>query len=74
MRSTISEKIIESLERIFTTHGLPLSVTSGNGPQFISSEFEKYLEDCGIEHRKTPPLWPQANGEVERQNRSLLKK
>ena len=27
----------------------------------------------GIEHRYTTPLWPRANGEVERQNRSLLK-
>ena len=68
MRSTTSEKIIESLERIFMIHGLPLSVTSDNGPQFVSNEFEKYLEDCGIKHRKTTPLWPQANGQVERQN------
>ena len=36
--------------------------------------FELYLDDNGIEHRKTTPLWPQANGEVERQNKSLLKR
>ena len=59
MRSTTSEKIIASLERIFMIHGLPLSITSDNGPQFVSNEFEKYLEDCGIEHRKTTPLWPK---------------
>ena len=74
MRSTTSEKIIECLEEVFTTHGLPLSVTSDNGPQFRSDVFERYLENCGVEHRKTTPLWPQANGEVERQNRSLLKR
>ena len=66
--STTSEKIIESLERIFMIHGLPLSVTKDNGLQFISSEFERYLEGCGNEHRKTTPLWPRANSEVERQN------
>ena len=71
MRSTTSEKIIEE---VFTTHGLPLSVTSDNGPQFRSDVFERYLEDCGVEHRKTTPLWPQVNREVERQNRSLLKR
>ena len=32
------------------------------------------LEDNGIEHRKTTPLWPQTNSEVERQNKSLLKR
>ena len=36
-------------------------------------EFEVYLKDNNIEHRTSTPLWPQANGEVERQNRSLLK-
>ena len=74
MRSTTSEKVIECLEKIFTTHGLPLSLRSDNGPQFRSEVFEQYLEDNGIEHRKTTPLWPQANGEVERQNKSLLKR
>ena len=64
MRSTTSEKIIERLEEIFTTHGLPLSVTSDNGPQFRCDVFEQYLEGRAVEHRKTTPLWPQANGEV----------
>ena len=68
MRSTTSEKIIERLEEIFTTHGLPLSVTSDNGSQFRSDVFERYLRGRGVEHRKTTPLWRQANGEVERQN------
>ena len=62
MRSTTSEKIIECLEETFTTHGLPLSVISGNGPQFRSDAFERYVEDCGVERRKATPLWPQANG------------
>ena len=74
MRSTTSEKVIEFLEKIFTTHGLPLSLRSDNGPQFRSEVLEQYLEDSGIEYRKTTPLWPQANGEMERQNKSLLKR
>ena len=51
-------------------HVLPPSVTSDNGPQFVSSMFERYLEECGIEHSKTMPLWPQTNGEMERKNSS----
>ena len=31
------------------------------------------LKEMGVEHRYTTPLWPRANGEVERQNRSPLK-
>ena len=32
------------------------------------------VEKNGIEHRRTTPLWPQANGEIERQNRTILKR
>ena len=45
-----------------------------NGPQFGSEVFERYLEDNGTEHRKTTQLWPQANDQVEKQNKSLLKR
>ena len=51
----------------------PYSLRTDNGPQFVSEEFETFLQTQGVEHRKTIPLCPQANGEVERQNRSLLK-
>ena len=54
MCSKTSAEIIKSLQRIFMIHGLPLSVTSDNGP------FERNLEGCGIKHTKTIPLWPQA--------------
>ena len=74
MRSTTSEKVIGRLEKIFTTHGLPQSLRSDKGPQFRSEVFERYLEDNSKELRKTTPLWPQANGEVERQNKSLIKR
>ena len=74
MKSTTTDKIIASLKRMFLTHGLPISVTTDNGPQFISDEFRKFMENEGIHHRHTTPLWPQANGEIERQNRSLLKR
>jgi transposase InsO family protein len=73
MKSTVTSKIIESLETIFSRHGLPEALTSDNGPQFISTEFKGYMENQGILHRKITAKCPQANGEVERQNPSLLK-
>ena len=51
----------------------PFSLKSDNAPQYVSEEFENFLATHGIQHRKSPPFWPQANGEVERQNRTLLK-
>ena len=67
-----STKVIESFEKIFCTHGLPQSLKTDNSTQFVSDEFERFLKTNDIEHRTSTPLWPQANGEAERQNRSLL--
>lgn len=61
------------MDKMFARHGYPLSLRTDNGTQFVSKEFESFLDENGVEHRRTTPLWPQANGEVERQNRTLLK-
>lgn len=58
---------------MFSRYGVPNSLRTDNGRQFISEEFVNCLKEIGTQHRKNTPLWLQANGEVERQNRSLLK-
>ena len=73
IKSVTSTNVIESLEKIFCTHGLPKSLKTDNGPQFASEEFGSFLKANDIQHRTSTPLWPQANGKVERQNRSLLR-
>ena len=73
MQSTTSQKMVEALTPIFVRYGYPFTLKSDNAAQFVSEEFEEFLSKNGIEHRKSPPLWPQANGEVEQQNRTLLK-
>ena len=52
---------------------MPVSLRTDNGPQFVSQEFELFIKEIGTERVLVTPYWPQANGEVERQNRSLLK-
>jgi len=73
MHSTTSQKMIEALTPIFVCYGYPFSLKSDNASQFVSEEFKEFLSKNGIELQKSSPLWPQANGEVERQNRTLLK-
>ncbi|XP_014672251.1 PREDICTED: uncharacterized protein K02A2.6-like [Priapulus caudatus] len=48
MRSTTSEKTIEALAEMFVTHGLPVTLSSDNGPQFRSVEFRQCCKDNGI--------------------------
>nr|XP_039264197.1 uncharacterized protein K02A2.6-like [Styela clava] len=73
VRSTTSKKIIEALSTIFSRYGIPLTLRTDNAPQLVSNEFKSFLDEHGVQHKSTTPLWPQANGEVERQNRSLMK-
>ena len=74
MTSTTTVKVIDNLEEIFSRHGLPITIKSDSGPQFISGELQEYCVQNGIVHLKTIPKWPQANGEVEQQNASLMKR
>ena len=73
LTSIRSSNIINCLENMFVRYGVPEPLTTDNGPQFADRGFNQFLEAYGITHRTTPPMWPRANGEVERQNRTLLK-
>ena len=71
--STTSEVIIKCLDKQFCRYGVPRALRTDNGANLVSTEMDGYLTEMGIKRRLTTPLWPRANGEVERQNRSLLK-
>uniref|UniRef100_A0A336LRD2 RNA-directed DNA polymerase n=1 Tax=Culicoides sonorensis TaxID=179676 RepID=A0A336LRD2_CULSO len=74
MNIITSEATIQKLEDIFLYQGYPISITLDNGRQFVSTKFKEYCTEHKIILNHTAPYWPQANGEVERQNRTLLKR
>ena len=49
------------------------TLKSDNGPPFQSEAFMKFAKSCGFIHRCVTPLWPEANGEVERFVRTIKK-
>ncbi|MCP4346632.1 MAG: transposase family protein, partial [Desulfobacterales bacterium] len=53
------------MKRVFSLFGNPLKIRSDNGPQFVSTEFAKFLANQNIAHDKSPVYHPQANGLVE---------
>lgn len=65
---------IDCLDDMFTRLGFPMSITFDNAKQLLSTVVTDYCLNKGIKWNNTIPYWPQANGEVERQNRSLLKR
>ena len=73
LKSTTSTKIIMAITPMFARFGVPFSLRTDNGPQFVFEEFESFLQAYGVEHCRTTPLWPQPNSKVECQNCSLLK-
>ena len=73
VHSPSASAIIPRMDRMFSTHGIPLIVRSDNGSPFTSDEIKKYMEEYGIKHSRITPLWPQANSEVENFMKPLTK-
>ena len=46
--------------------GLSEHIITDNGPQFMSEEFEKFLQENGIHHTLMAPGDPASNGLAER--------
>ena len=46
-------------------------VISDNGPQFAAREFKQFIRISGMDHVRTSPYYPQANGKIERWHGSL---
>ncbi|XP_055622495.1 uncharacterized protein K02A2.6-like [Toxorhynchites rutilus septentrionalis] len=76
MDTTTTKDVTRELMTMFSRYGIPSFLKADNAPQ-ISSDCEEFNEFCstnGIKLLNTIPYWPQSNGEVERQNRSILKR
>ncbi|XP_064472857.1 uncharacterized protein K02A2.6-like [Ornithodoros turicata] len=66
LSSLTGKTVIAKLTEIFAVHGIPYVLKTDNGPPFFGKEFAEFAAHNGIRHHRTTPLWPQANGEVER--------
>jgi len=70
-KSCTAEVTFKLLEDIFFELTRLSKLASDNGPCFAAKDFGKFLERWRVIHKHVTALWPQANGEVERQNSSL---
>ena len=71
--------IMETSIRIFVwrniicRYGIPRVLVSDNGKGFDNSAFRDFCSELGIKNHYSSPAHPQANGQVEVMNWSLLK-
>ena len=55
MNSTTSAKTITVLREMFARYGIPRTVVSDNGPQFVSEEFQQFMGLNSVKHIRTRP-------------------
>ena len=73
---TTEKTSVEGLARLFRDnvqklHGLPKSIISGRGPQFIAGLMRELNRMLGIESKLSTAFYPQTNGQMERVNQKL---
>ena len=73
LKSVTSEKNICALRLNFARFGLPISLKNNNGPQLVSHEFKQFLRKHNNKHYSSVPQWPQENGAIESQNKTVMK-
>ena len=59
-------------EEIICRHGAVEILHSDRGTEFINETITHLTRKFGIKHSKSTPYYPQANGQVERFNRTLV--
>ncbi|KAK2577914.1 hypothetical protein KPH14_011859 [Odynerus spinipes] len=55
MNNISAKSTIEKYLEIFSRFGLPVQIISDNGRTFISEEFQQFLKENGIKHKRTAP-------------------
>ena len=66
MSSTTAQATIKVVRQLFARHGIPETIVTDNGPQFVSQEFFDFLTKNGVNFVQTPPKHPASNGLAER--------
>uniref|UniRef100_A0A2N9ESH3 Uncharacterized protein n=1 Tax=Fagus sylvatica TaxID=28930 RepID=A0A2N9ESH3_FAGSY len=71
----ISEKNVKSFvwKAVICRFGIPRVLISDNGKQFDNGPFRELCAQLNIRNHYSSPRYPQANGQVEVTNRTLLK-
>ena len=73
--ATITETKVQNFvwKNIVCRFSIPRTIISDNGRQFDSQGFRSFCSNLGIRNKYSSPGHPQANGQMEVTNRTLLK-
>lgn len=60
------------LNHIWKLHGVPRSIITDRDPKFVSAFWRAFMSKLNIEHNMTTANHPEADGQTERTNRTLV--
>jgi hypothetical protein len=70
-KTTSTKEVLKALSNYFRAYSKPKCIVSDRGSCFTSNEFAQFLTETNIKHLKIATGSPQANGQVERINRTI---
>jgi hypothetical protein len=74
LKKVTSENMVEFVkEHIIYRFGIPQTITTDQGAQFVSLEFREFAESMGIKLFNSSPYYAQANGQAEVSNKIMIK-
>ena len=73
LRDKTTKGVVSAFEDLVCLAGPPRVLSSDNGGEFVSGSLIEACRQLGVEKRTSVPYRPQTQGNVERQNRVLIK-
>ena len=71
LRNIRSQTIVKALLKFFTQYGLPKSVQTDQGSNFMSGVFTQVMKELGITHHTSSAYHPESQGALERYHQTL---
>ena len=73
IKNKSNESVWEKFNIFISQYGIPEVLVSDNGGEFTAKKFQEWLNELGIDHRRTCSHHPQSNGRCERFNGTIQK-
>ena len=71
-RSVCGKIAISAIDEFFCRFGMPLSIHTDQGSNFVGNVFKSVCELLEIRKTQTTPYHPESNGQIERYNRTIV--
>ena len=71
LRTIRAKPVVKALTKFFTTFGLPKTIQSDQGTNFMSKLFSQVMRELQVKHVTSSPYHPESQGALERFHQTL---